>query len=161
MWGNTTRTQKAVTETKQTKLWSSFKEVYLPFRIQPSEWPLPDQDPALDFTRVFQVYAALYVLAEEKGIQGLVDLSLRRLHHTLTYFNLQEQGADSIVTLVEYSFENTCDKGGEQDGLRRLVCLFSACKLEILWTSKAFQSAFAEIGDFSVGVVGTLLERLD
>ncbi|KAK8102645.1 hypothetical protein PG984_015791 [Apiospora sp. TS-2023a] len=160
IWGSTTRAHKKATETKQTKLWSSFKDVYMPYCIH-NEWPMPKQDPAFDFTPVFLAYAELYVMADEKDIKGLADLSLRRLHHTLTHFNLQVHRHNSIATLVEYCFDNTCDKGGEQDGLRRLVCLFSACKLEALWTSKAFQRVFAEIGDFSIGVVDMLLKRLD
>ncbi|KAK7946763.1 uncharacterized protein PG986_011084, partial [Apiospora aurea] len=148
-------------EKSQTNLWTSFKELYTPLEIRPTDWSLPEQDPTADFTRVFLAYARLYVLADEKGIQGLADLSLRRLHRTLVHFNLQVKDADSIASLVEYCFENTCDKGAEQDGLRRLVCLFSACKLEILWTSEVFRRVFVETGDFSVGVVGMLLARLD
>ncbi|KAK8071106.1 hypothetical protein PG997_011309 [Apiospora hydei] len=148
-------------EKSQANLWTLFRELYTPLEIRPTEWPLPEQDPTADFTRVFLAYARLYVLADEKDIQGLLDLSLRRLHHTLVHFNLQEKGADSIASLAEYCFENTCDKGAKQDGLRRLVCLFSACKLEILWTSEAFRRVFAETGDFSIGSVGMLLARLD
>ncbi|KAK8068121.1 BTB/POZ fold protein [Apiospora saccharicola] len=146
---------------KKTTLWESFTEMYPPLESQTSGWPLPDQNPVLDFTRVFLAYARLYVLADEKDIQGLAALSLRRLHHILKHFNLQGHGPDSIASLAEYCFENTCDKGGAQDELRRLVCLFSASKLKILWTSQSFRRAFVEIGDFSIGVVGMLVEGLD
>ncbi|KAK8073630.1 BTB/POZ-like protein [Apiospora phragmitis] len=141
---------------QKAKPWDTFRDLYPPLEPKPREWPLPNQDPAYDFTRVFLTYARLYVLADQKDIQGLADLSLRRLHHTLMHLNLREQGADSIAALAGYCFANTCDKGAEQDGLRRLVCFFSACKLEILWTSTNFQRVFGDIGDFSTGVVGII-----
>ncbi|KAK8024261.1 hypothetical protein PG993_012327 [Apiospora rasikravindrae] len=152
--------KKAAIAPEKKDLWTTFEEVYPSLEIRPAEWSLPDQDPTADFTRVFLAYARLYVLADEKDIQGLADHSLKKLHHTLTHFSFQGKGADSIASLAEYCFENTCDKGAEQDGLRRLVCLYSACKLEILWASEAFRRVFAETGDFSIGLVGMLLARL-
>ncbi|KAK6856727.1 hypothetical protein PG995_006914 [Apiospora arundinis] len=146
---------------KKADLWASFKQAYEPLEDSSARWPLPDQDPTSDFTRVFLAYARLYVLADEKDVQGLAELSLRRLHHTLVHFNIQGQRADSIASLVDYCFENTCDKGGEQDKMRHLICLFTACNFEVLWTSTEFQRVFTGLREFSIGVLGLMLSRLD
>lgn len=148
--------------TKKPRLWETLVQENMPYHHRSGcRYPLIEQDPAWDFTRVFQAYAQLYVLADEKDIQDLADLAFDKLHHTLLHFNLQDNRVGDIALLADYCFENTCDKGGEQDRMRRLICLFTACKLETLWTSSDFQRVFAKHGDFSVGVMGMIISRLD
>ncbi|KAK8005398.1 hypothetical protein PG990_011435 [Apiospora arundinis] len=160
-WGWRDETEVIEQGTKKEKLWASFQHAFEPFEASSTRWSLPDQDPTSDFTRVFLAYARLYVLADEKDIQGLAELSLRRLHHSLTHFSFQGQGAGSIALLADYCFENTCDKGGEQDKMRHLICLFTACNFEVLWTSTEFQRVFTGLSEFSIGVLGLMLLRLD
>ncbi|KAK8877402.1 BTB/POZ fold protein [Apiospora arundinis] len=160
-FGAVNETKMNIQGQKKAKLWESFQQAYEPLKDSPARWPLPDQDPTSDFTRVFLAYARLYVLADEKDVQGLAELSLRRLHHTLVHFNIQGQRADSIASLADYCFENTCDKGGEQDKMRHLICLFTACHFETLWTNSEFQRVFTELREFLTGVIGLMLPRLD
>ncbi|KAK8040669.1 hypothetical protein PG991_000457 [Apiospora marii] len=148
---------------KQLKLWKSFKTLYFPLNTRGSKWLLPDEAPASSFTEVFLAYAKLYVLADEKGIEGLADCSLGRLHNALSNFDLQKKGVDSVVSLAGYCFDHTCDKAnrdGEQDRMRRMVCIYVACNLEVLWDSTDFQTIFAKHSEFSVGVVGLMAGKV-
>ncbi|KAK7917258.1 hypothetical protein PG985_010866, partial [Apiospora marii] len=145
------------------ELCKSFKTLYFPLNTRSSKWLLPDEAPASSFTEVFLAYAKLYVLADEKGIEGLADCSLARLYNALSNFDLQEKGVGSVVSLAEYCFDHTCDKAnrnGKQDRMRRMVCIYVACNLEVLWDSTDFQIIFAKHSEFSVGVVGLMAGKV-
>ncbi|KAK8120252.1 hypothetical protein PG999_004372 [Apiospora kogelbergensis] len=116
---------------------------------------------AYDYSPVFLAYARLYTLADYEDIQQLADLSLRRVYHALQRFVLHKERVDDITQLLKHCFENTVDKGEQQDPMRHLLCVYAACNFEKLWESVAFKQLFAENPDFSLGTMEKLLVRLD
>lgn len=110
---------------------------------------------------VFLSHAQIYVFADYHGIDRLQTLGLRKLQQTLVQFTLYDEGSREITQLVRYSFNNTVEEEGNANALRSLICLYTACKVEILWKSKEFQGLFESVNDFSKSLMSTILHRLD
>ncbi|KAK6087793.1 hypothetical protein SCUP234_01432 [Seiridium cupressi] len=144
-------------ETPKEKLWRKFR--YL-FHDMSTEFILANAKPEIDHTEVFLSHARIYTMADCYDVESLAKKALGRLHRTLVCFRVFEERIPDIVALIEYGFNNTIDKGGEQDGLRSLLCMYTACKLEDLWSNADFQNLFREHGDFAHGVLSNLLSRL-
>ncbi|KAM0816225.1 putative BTB domain-containing protein [Seiridium cardinale] len=144
-------------ETRKENLWRKF--TYL-FHDLSAEFISANAKPEVVHTEVFLSHARIYTMADCYGVESLATKALGKLHRTLVRFRVFEERIPDIVTLIDYGFNNTTDKGGEQDGLRSLLCMYTACKLEDLWSDADFQNLFREHGDFSHGVLSNLLSRL-
>lgn len=145
---------------KQSWLWNKFQALYpLP---SPAPSPgLPGPTAIYDYTDVFLSHARMYVFADYYGIDPLQILALQKLRLALTPFSLCRESYGDIIQLVQYSFEQTVDKGGQDDGLRSLVCLYAACKVENLWKNTEFKDATKNLPDFTTGLITAMLDRLD
>ncbi|KAI1082605.1 hypothetical protein F5B20DRAFT_531952 [Whalleya microplaca] len=112
-------------------------------------------------TEAFLSHARLYVLADYYDIYALVMLSLQKLHRCLVSFNLVKETVDDIAALVDYSYQNTVDKGDQGDRLRDLLARYVACKIELMWKSSYFRELLEGSGELSKAVIGQMLERLN
>ncbi|KAL6890846.1 hypothetical protein GGI43DRAFT_208445 [Trichoderma evansii] len=139
-------------------LWDRFLELY----------PLPPSRPAFtppsasyDYTDVFLCHTRMYIFADYYGIDPLQILALHKLRLALIPFTLYVENCSDIIQLVRNCFEQTVDKGGQVDRLRSLVCLYTACKVEDLWTNPEFRDLTKTLPDFSEGLITAMLEQLD
>lgn len=147
--------------TKKRLLWRKF------LALDPL--PLQDSSPSLgssadyDYTDVFLSHVRMYVFADYYGIDRLQILALHKLLRALILFDDEGGGCGDIIQLVRYSFEKTVfvDTWGQDDGLRSLVCLYAACKVEDLWKDTEFRELAKTLPDFSAGIIAAMLDRLD
>lgn len=109
-----------------------------------------------DYTGVFLCHARLYVLADTYDIPSLKQLSLHRLHATLTEFTLYPSRMDDIATLAKYVFENTVT----QDKIRDMVTLYYACIVEDARKQDGFKSLIQEIPEFALDLISKMSDRL-
>ncbi|KAI8957248.1 hypothetical protein F5Y11DRAFT_98616 [Daldinia sp. FL1419] len=116
--------------------------------------------PSKNYSEVLLSHARLYAFADCYDIQPLLELSLRKLHRTLNVFNLHK-GARvvDVAQLIDYSYKNTANKGGNQDKLRSMLATYMACKIEDMWSNLYFQDIL-ESPDVSKAIIGQLLKRV-
>ena len=88
-------------------------------------------------------------------------LALHKLRQALIRFELHKNNSGDDVHVVQYSFNETHETGGEADALRTSVSLFAACKLEHLWESDDFQDLTSTLPDFPQCLITILQSRLD
>ncbi|KAK2594625.1 hypothetical protein QQS21_007662 [Conoideocrella luteorostrata] len=145
-------------ETKRERLWDTFNRLHTRKLAKPEQRiTLPDDD----YTHVFLCHAQVYVFADYHGIDALQSLALHKLRRALTQFVLFPGGRSDISKLVQYTFNETGDKGEQADALRSLVCFYTACKADDLWKSAEFQDLTRTVPEFSKGFINVLLNRLD
>ncbi|PVH68020.1 hypothetical protein DL98DRAFT_241267 [Cadophora sp. DSE1049] len=110
-----------------------------------------NSDPSEDYTPVFTGHAQLYVFAEKWGIKSLKNLTLFKLHRTLTTFTLYAARRPDIVELLRYAFSNTHtpDLVDDVDDLRSLVTLYTACEVESLVHCPEFLLLIGEGGQLA------------
>jgi len=120
-----------------------------------------NEGPCEDYRRVFLCHAQLYVFADKYDIRPLSKLSLSKLRHTLTRFNLYEERKEDIVELLKYCYANTPDRVGMKDKLRALVIKYVACVVEILQGSEEFHLLLGEANSVSSDLTTELCKRLD
>lgn len=152
---------KRMPVTGRDELWNQFKK--LNYHV-PSPPPSPEKmrSPSLmDHSEVFLSHARIYVLADYYDIEALMVLSLKRLHQALVGFEFSRNRADDVTAVVDYCYGNTVDKGGNQDRLRHLLALYTACKVETMWPSTYFQEILERSGELSKAVIKNMLDRLD
>lgn len=146
---------------KRDQLWKQFKKLdYDVPPPPPSSEELPSPS-LMDHSEVFLSHARIYVLADYYDIEGLVVLSLKKLHRALINFELSRDRVDDVATVLDYCYANTVDKGGNQDRLRHLLTLYTACKVETMWPSTYFQEILERSGELSKAVIKNMLDRLD
>jgi len=115
-----------------------------------------------DYTPVFLGHAYLYAFAEKWGIESLKELTLHKIHLTLSEFTLYEARCGDIVELVNfvYSNDNTPDLEDGLDALRALVIHYVMCELEILIEAPCFISMQEQQGLFSRDLLLMMRRRL-
>jgi len=99
---------------------------------------------------VLLIHASLYVLAEKWGVDSLKNLTLFKLHRTLSMLQLDEPKVIHIIKLVRYSYsdENTPDLNTGIDGLRNLICQYAAANAEVISEHPQFIKMIEEGGAF-------------
>jgi hypothetical protein len=119
--------------------------------------------PEEDYTPVFLGHARLYVFAEKWGIDALKNLTLYKLHKTLTAFKIYKARRGDIAELVKfaYSNDNTPDLEDGVDELRALIVHYVTCKLESLIESPYILAFLEQPGLFSRDLVQKMMERID
>ncbi|KAL6890845.1 hypothetical protein GGI43DRAFT_414940 [Trichoderma evansii] len=148
---------------KKQLLWNKFLGMHpLPPENASAMWSPPGIIimPDGDYTEVFLCHARMYVLANHYGIKALQILALANLRQILTLINPSAKGCGDINRLVRYCF-GTADKGCQVDELKSLVCLYTACKVEILWRNAEFRDITRTLPEFSSMLIGEMLARLD
>ncbi|KAK8022859.1 hypothetical protein PG991_006740 [Apiospora marii] len=143
---------------KKDQIWARF--LCLSFdKTDPSFAPIQDQNHS-DCSDTLLPHAQLYVFADYNLVTELQRLTLFRLHATLCVFRLTKQGAEDIVRLIDYSFENTSGVEGGGRTLREVITLYAACHLEDLWCCSAFQDVLLRQNEFSRDLIGQVRDRL-
>ncbi|KAL7918311.1 hypothetical protein ACQKWADRAFT_304499 [Trichoderma austrokoningii] len=144
---------------KKGMLWDKFQALYpLPQSGAP---PSGESSAKYDYSDVFLGHARMYIFADYYGIDPLQTLALSKLRRALTALTLGVESHGDIFQLIRYTFEQTVDKGGQGDKLRSLVCLYAACKVEDLWRDAEFEDLTKALPDFAIGLISSMLERLD
>ncbi|KAK7937627.1 uncharacterized protein PG986_014495 [Apiospora aurea] len=128
-------------------------------KTDPSFSPIQDQSHS-DCSDTLLPHAQLYVFADYNLVTELQQLTLFRLHATLCVFRLTKQGAEDIVRLIDYSFENTSEVEVGGRTLREVITLYATCHLEDLWSCSAFQDVLLRQNEFSRGLIGQVRDRL-
>ncbi|OAQ68112.1 BTB/POZ-like protein [Pochonia chlamydosporia 170] len=100
-------------------------------------------------------HARVYVLADCYGISQLMEISYNKLHQAMCQFVLQTESLVDVIALIHYCYEELVP-----ERLKKLVVMYTACKVETLWKDKQFQHILEEHGDFARAVIGTLISRL-
>jgi hypothetical protein len=101
-----------------------------------------------NYLPVFLGHAKLYVFADKYNIQPLRLLALKKLHQTLTIFNLYAERVGDIVGLVKFTYENTVERVVTEE-LRDLVVGYVVSELEKI-SGEEFDHLIREGGDFVV-----------
>lgn len=100
-------------------------------------------------------HARVYVLADCYGISQLMEISYNKLHQAMCQFVLQTESLVDVIALIHYCYEELVP-----ERLKKLVVMYTACKVETLWKDEQFQHILEEHGGFARAVIGTLISRL-
>ncbi|KAH0423701.1 hypothetical protein CcaCcLH18_11997 [Colletotrichum camelliae] len=138
-------------------LWSEFSRLYADF----SPANVRENGPSDDYTDVFLGHAKVYVFADCYGIAALRALSLGKLRKTLEVFALHQAGVQDVIRLIRYCYQNTADRMNEEDELRTLVNMYTACKVETLWEDADFAGLVETNGEYAKGLVNFIARRQD
>ena len=111
----------------------------------------------------FLVHAKVYALANYRAIEGLSELALDRLLHSLSVFqsteyNIQQIGY--IVELVSYVYENTCRRFGKPEPIRQAVTRFIALELTKLDSTGEISVLMSTYEDFAFDLLSDLTRRI-
>ncbi|TLD06463.1 uncharacterized protein PgNI_08520 [Pyricularia grisea] len=137
--------------TKCQLLWEDFTESF------PSDIPKEtrnNSDGAKRQSWMLVHHAKVYIFADRYGIDGLMDVSLQKLGRNLVDCSSSE--CSDIVDLTRYCLEELVP-----ERLKRMVVLYVACKVEMLWKSDEFQELVESNGEFAKILIGSMLPRLD
>ncbi|OIW26626.1 hypothetical protein CONLIGDRAFT_655985 [Coniochaeta ligniaria NRRL 30616] len=113
-----------------------------------------------DYTEVLLSHARMAVFADYHGVSALETLALKELTFLLAAFRLWESRVDDVANLISYVYESTARLNDSACGLRKLVCQYSAYKMEVLWKSAEFKQVFRTFVEFSEDLTDQLLKRL-
>ncbi|KAK0369162.1 hypothetical protein CLIM01_13479 [Colletotrichum limetticola] len=137
-------------------LWDEFRSLY----PDASVTIVRQNEANDDYTDVFLGHAQVYVFAECYGVEGLQTLSLGKLRRVLESFALFKTGIKDVLRLIRYCYDNTAG-GTNEDRLRRLVTMYTACNVETLWEDEEFADLVETNGEFAKGLVRSMLGRLN
>ncbi|KAM0280234.1 hypothetical protein ACHAQH_004192 [Verticillium albo-atrum] len=144
------------TQTKQMMLWERFRRLY-----PAPDLVVPKNGRGDNYSEEFLCHARMYVFADCYGISALQSLALQKLHHVLKQFALFEERIGDVAKVVQYCYENTPSLSARKDALRRLIGLYAACAVRVLWTSQEFVDAVGQDTEFLGDLITNLMERLD
>lgn len=100
-------------------------------------------------------HAEIYVFAETYGISHLAKLALCKLGSALIHLELDDKVIVELLELVQYSLEESRPKK-----LRKIVKLYTACKIHKLANSVEFCELLGRDGDLSVSIIKSMLDRV-
>lgn len=148
-------------QSRKERLWKLFVgrtytvSTLLPFSCR------ENREPCEDYTDVFLCHARLYVFADKWDIGPLKQLSLYKLHQTLSVFTLYKKRVGDIVTLIRYSYENTPHLSSTEDPLRSLLIHYATCVVEALVQSPEFKALLEEARELASDLMVKMVDRLD
>ncbi|VUC24214.1 unnamed protein product [Clonostachys rosea] len=156
-WSGGERVGETALKEKKNLLWAKFKSLHADKGFV---GPIPMNSSGDDTAELLLSHARVYVFAECYDIANLKSLSLRKLRQTLEHFQMFDEAVYDVIQLINYCYENTM-AGADAEDMRSLLCMFSACHMEKLWSNKDFQELVQTCGEFSQGLITQLLHRLD
>lgn len=166
-WNESPDTGEGVSSSRREKLWKLFEsEDGMKVRrhrklSSPPFHPRKNLETCEDYKDVFLCHARLYVFAEKYDIAPLKELSLNKLHKTLSVFTLYKERVGDIVDLMRYSYANTVHRSPSDDPLRSLVIHYAACEVENLVPNSEFKALLEEPGELASDLVVKMINRLD
>ncbi|EME77597.1 uncharacterized protein MYCFIDRAFT_72577 [Pseudocercospora fijiensis CIRAD86] len=153
------------TTTRKSRAWQVFTSRPSPIqssrKLQPSCEPRPNKEPCEEYTDVFLSHAKLYVFADTYDIAGLRALSLHKLHKTLACFTLYDQRVEDVAVLFQYTYNNTAEREGTLDPLRKLVVSYVCCHIEKILVCDTFRATLKGENSAAVDVLEKVRARLD
>ena len=110
-----------------------------------SEWGSPG-----NLCEILMPHASLYVLGDKWGIDGLLRLSLFKLHRSLVSLEMNTRVISGLIELIRfaYSNENTADRE-PLDALRELMCHFFTTNAVVMSKDESFAELLEEGGAFA------------
>lgn len=119
----------------------------------------------MDHSGVFLSHARVYVLADYYDMPELMALSAKKLDQELDGFLdpcpsnwwKESRAVEDVVTALEYCYDNTIDKGGVQDELRRVLARRAARGVNQMWARPVFQNALERFGEMGRDILGETL----
>ncbi|CAH0057351.1 unnamed protein product [Clonostachys solani] len=157
-WSGRKRVEETALKEKKNLLWAKFKSLHADTGL---EGPVPMNASGDDTTELLLSHARVYVFAECYDVAPLRLLSLRKLRQTLEHFQMYDEAVYDVIQLINYCYENTMARADGAEDMRSLLCMFTACHMEKLWSNKEFQELVQTCGEFSQGLITQLLHRLD
>ncbi|KAE9577015.1 hypothetical protein CGMCC3_g6884 [Colletotrichum fructicola] len=157
-WDHPAQRQPNQRRRNRKRPWSQFLNLH-PEPTQPEEFV----DERGDHTELFLSNAEIYVFAKKHDIEGLQELSLRKLRAALEELLLDEfndEAIGDVADLVKYTYKATKHQQDDKEPLRHLVTLYAACKIDILWTWQSFRDLVENNGQLSKGLITHMLGRL-
>jgi len=100
-------------------------------------------------------HAEVYVFAETYGISHLAKLSLCKLGSALVNLEVDDKVIIELLELVKYSLDESRPKK-----LRKIVKLYTACKIHKLANNVEFCELLVRDGDLSVSIIKSMLDRI-
>ena len=145
---------------------SKKNQALIRFRSLTFEIDLPDSarantKPSEDYSDIFLCHAKLYVFADRYDIAKLRRIALSKLHKVLLKFTLYSQRARDVALLLEYAYRNTASRKSKVDDLRELIVQYAAYHIEKLMPDEVFKTILQAENDFSLDLIGEILQRLD
>lgn len=153
-------TEESASSSRKEKLWKRFERRTYTVST-PSFHPRKNRESCEDYTEVFLCHARLYVFADKWGIVPLKQLSLYKLHQTLSDFTLYKERIGDIVALMQYSYDNTPHLSSINDPLRSLVIHYATCVVEDLVQSSEFKALLEEARQLASDLILKMINRLD
>ncbi|RDL31411.1 uncharacterized protein BP5553_09620 [Venustampulla echinocandica] len=98
------------------------------------------------YSNVLLSHASLYVLGDFRLIDSLKALALFKLHKALCMFQLKDRSIEDVVDLARYAYSE--EGAGSDDGLRVLVCNYTAENALVLSRHIGFMELLGEGGQF-------------
>lgn len=99
--------------------------------------------------RISLAHTSLYVLAEKWGIDRLKQLTLCKIHQTLTAAQFDTSKVQDLVELVRYIYSGTPSLVSGVDALRELICHYIATNGGITAKHAVFADLLREEGDLA------------
>ena len=120
--------------------------------------PTRNDGPVENSGDVLLAHASLYVLAEKWGVNDLKMLVLSKLQEALITLRLDSSKGQEVVDFLRYAYLDTStpDLEPEIDGLRDLICLYTAANINLLMENSSFIDLIEGGGAF----VRDLLKRI-
>lgn len=137
--------------------WGEFKNLRF-YECSGGSYSLPtDNDHySIEYQEVFLSHARVHALADYYMIEPLAQLSLCKLHKVLCHFKLYKKRRCDVVALLCFCYEEDAHQR-----LRELVNAYAACYFRDLWQSEEFRQFFASTADFSLAIMGNVVDRMN
>jgi hypothetical protein len=143
--------RKNASATKLMLDFDSFSSLsYQPPKVQThianAQGPCLSDDGTETSFRISLAHASLYVLAEKWGIDRLKQLTLCKIHQTLSAAQFDASKVQDLVELVRYIYSGTPDLDSGIDELRKLICYYIATNGGITAEHATFAALLREEG---------------
>ena len=161
-WEDYQDVRESAPQSRKERLWKLF--VGRTYNVStPSFHHRRNRESCEDYTDVFLCHARLYVFADKWDIGLLKQLSLHKLHQTLSVFTLYKERVGDIVTLMRYSYDNTPHPPSTEDPLRSLLIHYATCVVETLVQSSEFKALLLleEARELASDLIVKMINRLD
>jgi hypothetical protein len=158
---------------KVVKIFIEFADIPLPIHTATPfptivEAAFPSLEPAVegsdtkyDVTDVLLCHARVYTLADRFQTQALKDLALCKMHRVLKALIMSDDWyIEDIVSLIEYSYENTAGLQRGKEPLRNILAHYAACDFRRLMQQQGFREYVMKGGPFVCDTCEKVSQRL-
>ena len=136
--------------------WDSFKKEPADGSLKSMAIPTLNARIDVNYSEVFISRAKIFIFADCYGVEGLINLSMRKLHQALCGFRLSRARALDIVALARFCYDNLAP-----EKLRGLVMFYLACTAELMSEIGSFNELLRENGHFAADLACALVSSAE